>query len=193
MTPQGQVNIIARLLSEGPRISVLPQVIEPRKFAQKRVDLEGFLEVSALSRLHGEGNDVVSAYAKLAFDRDDQGRPSVTGSISATVSRCCQRCLNAVEEKVNCTVHWVLVWDDLQAKQLTDAEPWIVTEEAADVYEAIEEEVLLGLPVVALHSEQCVPESAMQSSPDVSEEEGGSDNPFAQLAVLKQRVEDDEA
>ena len=80
----------------------------------------------------------------------------------------------------------MLVWTEEQAKALpADLDPLLVTGERMTLAEVLEEELLLALPLIALH-DQC-PNSPLDESGEADEEQIKPDNPFAVLAHLKGR------
>ena len=88
-------------------------------------------------------------------------------------------------------VDLVLVWSEDQAKALpADLDPLLVTEERLSLAELLEEELLLALPLVALHDE-CPRPASTGSEPepegDPDDTQTNPDNPFAVLARLKGR------
>jgi uncharacterized protein len=168
-----------------PSQKPLPRQGDPRKFAQQGVTLEGFLPVAELSRLVAvveNADDNIEA--KLVFGINEEGKRVVTGSAHGDVSLVCQRCLEPVKVPVECDISLAIVWDEEAAKSLPDyLDPWIVGEGAADFYEMIEEELLLGLPAVAYHSEPCIDTRLYSSGKPVEVKE--SKNPFKVLEQLK--------
>lgn len=162
-----------------------PRQGDPRKFAQQGVTLEGFLPVAELSRLAGiVENTAGNLDVELAFGINEEGKRVVTGSVQGDVSLVCQRCLEPVRTPVECNISLAVVWDEEAAKALPDyLDPWIAGEGAADFYEMIEEELLLGLPAVAYHLEPCIDTRLYSSGKPVEVKE--TKNPFKVLEQLK--------
>src|SRR5690606_35699247 len=96
-----------------------------------------------------------------------------------------QRCLTPVSKPVECDISLAIVWTEEEAKALPKhLDPWIVEEISADFFEMVEEELLLSLPPVAYHEEQCVdPELFQSGEPVVVKHE--KKNPFQVLEQLK--------
>ncbi|GLS26513.1 YceD family protein [Marinibactrum halimedae] len=174
-------------MSKPPNYQRLPRTVDPRKFAQNGVKLVGDIEQNQLERLSAAVVQIVSpVQVSLAFDIGEEGYREVTGRISAEVQAECQRCLQPTPLSLVCDVSVGVVWDEDQAKQLPSRlDPWIVGEGAADLFCMVEEELLLALPMVAFHAEQCVNE-ALFSSADSSEDlDVDQSNPFSVLEQLK--------
>lgn len=163
----------------------LPRQADPRKFAQQGVSLEGFIPVSELPRIleatEGSEGDV---QVTLAFNISEEGKRVVTGQAHADMVLICQRCLEPVTVPIDSNISLGIVWDEEAAEKLPPhLEPWIAGEGMADLYDMIEEELLLSLPAVAYHQEPCIDSQLYSSGKpvDVKKEK----NPFQVLEQLK--------
>lgn len=148
-----------------PSNKVLPRQGDPRKFAQHGVVLEGCIPVSDLARVveatEGSGGEI---QVKLDFKISEEKKKVVVGTAHAELSLICQRCLEPVTVPVKSDISLGIVWDEEGANKLPPHfEPWIVGEGIADLYDMIEEELLLSLPAVAYHEELCI-DSKLYSS-----------------------------
>ena len=95
----------------------------------------------------------------------------------------CQRCLEPVSYSVTAHIDVALVWNEDQAKALPGRlDPWLVGEERMVLTDLIEEELLLAMPLVALH-DPCP--TALPQDRGEPEKHENADNPFAVLAKLK--------
>lgn len=170
--------------------TVLPRHVDPRKFAQQGIAVKGQFALKALSRLcpllAADEGDV---RADLTFGVDEQHTRYVTGSIEVSVQMVCQRCLEPAPQDVKATLNLGMVWSDEQAAQLPKSwDPWIVGEGQIDLYEIIEDELMLSLPIVAYHEEMCVPEALYTSGEQLKSEAVDNEekpNPFQVLEQLK--------
>lgn len=174
-------------MSSTPSISSLPRDIDPRKFAQQGLSLEGKIAVSDLPRvaevLAEPGTEVGVA---LTFDIDEQGLKVVSGSVGGTLSVVCQRCLEPLPLEVEAELKLALAWDEDEAKNLPRRfDPWIVGEGATDIYAIVEEELLLALPMVAYHEEPCIDATLYQSGEVEEADVEPKANPFQMLEQLK--------
>lgn len=173
-------------MSDAPLKQYLPRQVDPRKFAVKGISLSGRVPLAQLSRLsEAVQNGAEEIDVHLDFGVDPQGKRTLKGHAKASVSVMCQRCLQPTQLTLEANIALAVVWTDEQAKNLSqDLEPWILEEGPADLYQAIEEELLLVLPMVAYHEEQCIDPSTL-SSGEVEQVVEVSDNPFKVLEQLK--------
>lgn len=168
-----------------PSNKVLPRHADPRKFAQHGVVLEGSIAVSDLSRVvaatEGSGGEV---QVSLEFKVSEEKKKVVVGFARADLSLICQRCLEPVTVPVQSDISLGIVWDEEAANKLPPHfEPWIAGEGMADLYDMIEEELLLSLPAVAYHEELCIDSKLYSSGKPV--EVKREKNPFQVLEQLK--------
>ncbi len=174
-------------MSNAPSQQPLPRQIDPRKFAQQGVSLKGSIAFSALSRVANavQGRDGEVA-VDLVFAVDEQKTRTLTGTADARVNVICQRCLDVMDLGLHCRLNLAMVWDEEDARQLPRyMDPWIVGEGTADLYEVIEDELLLALPIVAYHDSGCVEPSLFSAGEPVEEGEKPENNPFQVLEQLK--------
>mgnify|MGYP006168445689 CR=1 FL=1 len=165
----------------------LPSFLEPRKLADQEAEIKGQTTVARLPRLaeFRDSQDEIVEVA-LRFGRDEERRQQVKGTVKTHLQLTCQRCLEPVQTAVVANVALVMVYDEEQIKALPDhLDPWLVTDEKIILSELLEEELLLALPLVAMH-EQC-PTVLHTSAEPAAAAESKRDNPFAVLAQLKSR------
>lgn len=175
-------------MSDGTPKKVIPRQIEPRKFAHHGTVLQGLIPADGLPRLAEAVIQVLSVEASLSFELGEQRERLVVGSVSAQLERQCQRCLQPVVTEVNCQLKLAVVRDEDKAKQLpSHLDPWIVEEEEADLYQAIEDDILLTMPFVAVHDYDCLDPEFYQSGPEEAEQTTApaANNPFDVLQQLK--------
>jgi len=168
-----------------PLSKPLPKQADPRKFAQQGISLQGFVSVSALPRLVDAVQDSAGELqVDLAFGLNEEKKKVVTGHASADLVLVCQRCLEKVTVPVQSNISLAIVWDEEAAEALPESlDPWIVGEGLADLFEMIEEEMLLSLPAVAYHEEPCVDRQLFSSGKPVEVKK--VKNPFQVLEQLK--------
>lgn len=166
---------------------LLPGSVDALKLCQQGVRVSGFLPLANLQRLSrqlylAEGD----VQAELSFGLDEQSRKTVNGHLEAVLPLVCQRCLERLDVSVTSDVTLALVWNDEQAAQLPRTlDPVLMEGEELDLLEIVEEELLLALPLVAIHEPGvCQPPQLLdQPVDDVSVDE--KINPFQVLASLK--------
>lgn len=168
-----------------PSHKVLPQQGDPRKFAQHGASLEGVIPVSELPRIVDatESSDG-EIQVKLEFAISEEKKKVVIGKACAELTLVCQRCLEPVKVPVESDISLAVVWDEEAAKALPERfDPWIAGEGMADLYDMIEEELLLNLPAVAYHDEPCLDSKLYSSGTPVEVKK--EKNPFQVLEQLK--------
>lgn len=166
---------------------LLPGSVDALKLCQQGVKISGFLPLVQLQRLSSqlylaEGN----VQAVLSFGMDEQSRKTVNGHLEAVLPLVCQRCLERLDVAVTSEFSLALVWNDDQAAQLPRTlDPVLMEGEEFDVPQIVEEELLLALPLVAVHEPGAchAPQLLGQPVDDESAEE--KINPFQVLAALK--------
>jgi len=169
----------------------LPAQIAPFKLARQGQTLHGVVSVDGLERLttllsDSHGHIEVS----LQFGKDLQGINFVRGHLSANVNMICQRCMKPMPVQVEADVSLGIVSSDERAAQLPEEfEALIVEEEPIALARIVEDELILALPIVALHENQgCEPVlEKLQAEADRIELAEQKANPFAALSDLKQQ------
>ena len=165
--------------------NLLPRQGDPRKFAQQGISLQGLVPIASLSRMVDAIEESAGEIqVDLVFGLSEEKKKIVTGHAKANVSLICQRCLSPVTVLVESNISLGIVWDEEHALALPEyLDPWIVGEGAADLYEMIEEEMLLSLPAVAYHQEPCIDSKLLVSGKPVEVKQ--EKNPFQVLEQLK--------
>ena len=181
----------------------LPVQIDPIRLAASGQQLHGELEISRLTRLvelltSKEGTVKV----EFEFDIDVNKISYVRGSITADLSLSCQRCLEAMPWHLDADISLAFIAHEHKIDELVDEyEPYVIGSDPVVLSDLIEDEILLALPQVPLHSEvECKPAvplkefDSTQSNSDVvqNEEQDGLSqsaskrkNPFEVLASIK--------
>ncbi len=169
-------------MSVPPSKIVLPRYIDPRKLVLQGAKLAGQVPSGAMPRLASVVADIQSdAVAELEFDRDEQGRYLVSGTVNIYVALKCQRCLENLDSELSARFRLAVVWTEEQSRQLPEQiDPWIVDADSADLAGLLEEELLLALPIVSFHRES---ECAAAIGYSTGEPAEPAANPFS---VLKQ-------
>lgn len=162
----------------------LPRHVDPRKLALQDARFSGPVATSDMVRL---ADAVVAkdenAEVNLGFSLDQSRHVVVEGEFSLKVSLECQRCMQPVEKRLQGEILLGVVWAEERVEVLPKRyDPWLIEGDSADVYEMLEDELLLTLPIVAYHEEDQCPRKGTYSTGEV-EESGRS--PFEVLAKLK--------
>lgn len=160
--------------------------LDVRKLARKAVLIEWKLDLDDLPRVR---NAVVAADEKIAvslqFDRDEERRFVITGTIKADSQLVCQRCLDATPFHIDVKVDVVVVWDEIEAQALPRHKEAFVAQDEADLLELIEEEILLSIPYVAYHDKCDGVDGYKPDAPEADVKVEQKENPFKVLEQLK--------
>lgn len=175
----------AALMFTTPSDKALPRQVDPRRFAQQGIRIDGFVPVAGMPRLiEATLDSTAKLQVDLEFRVNEEKKKVVTGRACGELTLVCQRCLDPVRLPIEADVSLAIVWDEEEADALPDyLDPWIHGEGAADLYEMIEEEMLLSLPAVAYHNEPCIDASLLNTGNPV--EVPVKKNPFNVLEQLK--------
>lgn len=169
---------------------MLQRIVDPRRLAYQDISESLVLTLSHLPRF---AEAVLSLNGHVAvevrFYRDEQRRLRVSGHITAECELTCQRCMNGMPYHIDADFELMIVVSDEKAQMVPKSfEPWIVADKG-DLYEVIEDELLLALPYVLYHEEgECSGLASFQTADDDASVEQDKDvkaNPFAILQALK--------
>ena len=160
--------------------SQLPKRFDPIHLGKVGFCGKGSLSVETMERLverlcQRDGTLAVT----LVLGRDESGVTVAKGDISGEFQLICQRCLETMSLPIALQYQCAFVQDERALERLPATyEPVIVTE-YVETSTMIEDEVLLALPIVALHD---TPACSARSQAVSSEDEKVS--PFAVLSEL---------
>ena len=172
----------------------LPHTVDPVKSAVKRSDYRGVIASKDLERLN---EAVVSCdewvNAEVQFEKDAQGLTVFHGHLSAQVTLICQRCNGEFPHSLHTEFCFSPVQgqDQEEADALPEAyEPVEVNDHGeVDLLQLFEDELIISLPIVALHAEEdCGLGKDDMSFGKISPEHERR-NPFTVLKELKRDQE----
>lgn len=175
-----QVNYtLCRLMSPD-----LPLSLDTERLARKGETIAGQYEVQDLQRLEGllyDDTGVVRFNLEFTHDNDDN-RSYIVGNIQANVNIICQRCLGSMPYNVDSRIYLGIVMKDANLSCLPDdCEPLVTENEPVSLRALIEDELILALPISALHAEdRC---NATDIMADLKSSRN-STKPFAELKTL---------
>jgi len=166
----------------------LPDRIDPLRLAESGRELRGSLPLAALQRLVPSLHDT-EGVVEVELSGTKEGRiRRLDGHLVTTLKMVCQRCLEPMTLPVEVRFRLGLVTSEEQAERLPEAlEPLLITEPTLLLAELIEDELILALPIVALHpaDSACAAQiPVVQVEPEEPDEEPRK-NPFAVLSQLK--------
>jgi len=167
-------------------VAPLPRVIEPLKLVEQHIDLDGTVPLSECDRLQeallGCDGDI---QVSLRFNKDEQGLRVITGTLQADVLLECQRCLQPFGQTVRGDIQLAIARHEDAVESLPrHYDPLLLEAPEIELWPLIEQELLLSLPIVAIHPEgECSIDSTYQEKDDELKQD--KPNPFAVLAELK--------
>ena len=158
-------------------------VVDSVAFARESGELRATVEVAALARLQGSLFDQSGTIVYgLAGRVDQEGKPSLRLELGGELVLGCQRCLGPVRFRFDAVRTFLLVPADQAlsdpADEAEDTEQ-LHADPKLDVIALVEDEVILGLPMVTVHEEGAC--TVPSPKPDAGERE----SPFKVLAALK--------
>lgn len=130
------------------------------------------------------------AHYELHFSLGQHRLLQVQGKVKGEVTLECQRCLEAVSQTLESEFLWGLVTSEEAAINLPRThEPVFIENETLDLLPALEDELILALPLVAYHPEgSCkVLGQLTEQQPEV-QVSTKKHNPFSALADLKKSL-----
>ena len=168
-------------MTSPPAMPMLPRWVVARKLAARDQVLSGAIAAADLARLTSavQGTDA-EVDVELAFVQGDEV-PEIHGRVRIGVTLTCERCLEPVEVGLAAAPALGLVHGDEDAVRLpARLEPCLSSAEELDLFDLVEEELLLALPIVARHQEECGRLVAIE--PTLADT---AENPFRVLEGLK--------
>ncbi len=169
----------------------LPLTVDPVRDAQRRIDYQGYYPVASLERLAQSVVKVLSdAQVTLSFFIDPQKLVVMKGQAQVEVELECQRCGETFKDTLDCEFIYSPVANFEKIDELPEIYEPIEFNEFGeiDLIGTIEDELMLCLPIVPMHSsEHCEVSVAEQVFGQLPEELASKPNPFAVLANLKQK------
>ncbi len=169
--------------SSAMSMSTLPKQVEPRRLAEQAGSLQGTLPVAGMERLVSLlQTDAGEVRCQLDFTRDVEGLVTITTDLSTSVQLQCQRCLSNVDVAIEANAVLSPVSTDDEAANLPERYEALMLEgDTVTLSDMIEDEIILQLPIIAMHEEQ-------ECSVKIANNEQSSEekpNPFQVLADLK--------
>ncbi len=144
---------------------------------------EGKIEAGDLSRLSEFLlPDAAKISVEFNFNQSEYDLPVVEGRLEACLKVECQRCLKTMEIPLEIDFKLLVnAGDDLVARSSLDS---VYCEDGKiDIFEVVEDELILGLPLVTMHDDL----TCNKFWPTQEEDSGqaAKQNPFSVLAKLK--------
>ena len=170
--------------------SFLPEYVDARKIFLQDQELSGSVPLTDLSKLDGIlSSDKGSLIANLRFFQNKSGQRIIAGNLKAEIEVPCQRCLKPLDLVVEDDINLVLVETEEKAKGLEELyDPWICETHKINLADLVEEQLILALPIVCLHSDpNCIKKLDYDLQKGLENSDPGLQNPFRELESLKER------
>jgi len=179
--PRGHYHTAPMSASGQHRVNVEVLAADEARLV-RRYALAGFVRLAdLLESTSGE------AAARFAFSRLAEGLAGCELEVSAVARLKCQRCLEAFEQPLHSMTRLAFVGSEEDAGRVPPGYEAIPADEGrVDLGDLVEDELLLSLPVVALHGEgtQCAGTSRQAGHDDRVEPPPETHRPFAKLQDL---------
>lgn len=168
----------------------LPERVAPFRLAETGRRLSGEMPAGKLKRLADLlFSQDTAIRVTLEFDKDDGGVHVASGTLAGELSLTCQRCLGLLRYPIDIRFSVVMARGPDEAERLpAGLDPLIIEDETLSIAELVEDEILLKLPIVPMHTASDSHGTCAPGSADRLEETGNaSQNPFSVLAEFKKR------
>lgn len=155
---------VAGVYSRASRMaSELPRLVEPLQLAQKGWTASGVVPRDAFHRVllaNAAADVTVKMWA------DESGAMFASGRIAASLVGRCERCLEALDLTVNAEFRWLLLSPGTNGLGSPDWDEVELTGTTVDLYEMLEDELLLCTPPYPKHVLACGAEIVSPRSDD---------------------------
>jgi uncharacterized protein len=167
--------------------NLLPQKVDPFRFAENEIRLEGVIPIKDLKRLCPSlSSDEGQVLTSVAFGVDEQGTRFMRGHYNAHLILQCQRCMEPFESKVSGDLLLGIVTTENAIDELPkDYDATVVKDGSFVIQDVIEDELILSLPLVPMHnSKNCkITLPLAIESAEIAETE--KENPFKVIELLR--------
>lgn len=167
--------------------NLLPQKVDPFRFAENEIHLEGQMLVSHMDRLRASlCNDTGEIQVSILFDVDEQDIHYMRGQYSAHLMLQCQRCMEPFAYHIAGDFLSGIVHTEEEADQLPKGyDPVIVKEGMLAIQDVIEDELIINLPVVPMHDVKDCKVKLPLSIESAEIAETSKENPFKVIELLR--------
>jgi uncharacterized protein len=168
----------------------LPKQVDPVKSATIRSDYRGVILSSEMPRLLEAVADIAKEVdVEVKFAKDEQGLTYFQGHMACLTSLICERCNEVFEHPLDVSFCFSPVQSAKHEveDELPDVyEPVEVDDQGEiNLFQTLEDELILSLPIVALHAEEDCKQKRDKMSFGKIEPADERPNPFAVLKELK--------
>jgi uncharacterized protein len=168
----------------------LPKQVDPVKNATLRSDYRGVILSSEMPRLLGIVADIAKEVdVEVKFAKDEQGLNYFQGQMACSTSLICERCNEVFEHPMDvsfCFSPMQSAKEEVEDELPDVYEPVEVDDQGEiNLFQTLEDELILSLPIVALHAEEDCKQKRDNMSFGTIEPADERPNPFAVLKELK--------
>lgn len=160
--------------------------VDPFRLAEQCVEMEGVLQVKNMGRLcSGLYSPEGEVKVKLRFDKDRQGIRFLRSQTEARVMLQCQRCMEPYSHEIKNDSMLGIIAAEEESNDLPGRyDPVVAKDGILMIQDMVEEELILSLPIVAMHQpKDCKVKSESESEMAVEKE-----NPFKVIEFLKEET-----
>lgn len=171
----------------------LPATLDPYKLTEQGAVVKGSLKLEALGRFSPlVWNRSGAVDVQIAFSKDQENRRLARGTVRVDLQLQCQRCMELMDYELVSDFELAFVVGDEQARNLPrDLEPLEVEGRGFNLWQAVEDELLLSLPPFPAHAdENCIARleaAKVLEAPEAGEsrKDESRQKPFEALGALK--------
>lgn len=185
-------------MKDHPKANWNPDRLDARAFAEKGGHLRLETPLARLPRLRADAVGDPQALSPVQWEARGEMRPGAAGTTPspwmrltarAALPLTCQRCLGPVDTPLEVDRWFRFVADEATAEAQDDdcEEDLLVMEPRPNLFEVLEDELLMALPMLPLHQTCPVEVVFKAGDPAVEDEKDGParESPFASLAKLR--------
>lgn len=168
----------------------LPIKIDPIRSAVKRLDFEGIFEAKQMLRLAESSLSLEDDIAvTLSCYTDVQGLVVLKGHAEVPLKLSCQRCNQEMDYLCSAEFLYTPLLKHTEEDELPSEYELLELDEEGevDLCELIEDELILSLPIVAMHPEDECPMADVSMTWGEIDPAAERPNPFAVLTSLKRK------
>lgn len=166
----------------------LPDHIDPFRYAELKLALDGFLYLKDMPRL--SDNIIIkpdqTVLLSLSFGKDEQDLNYLKGHLEAKLTLQCQRCMEPFNYEIITDFLLGIVSTLEDANKLSEFyEPVLVKDNNLGIKDLVEDEIILNLPIIPKHSQAaCKIKLPVEDTVSTNTNEK---HPFRVLKPLKQK------
>lgn len=167
----------------------LPQKVDPFRFADNGISLNGSLLIKDMPRLCSSlFSDEGEVSVDMTFEIDEQNIKYIKGHLATHLTLQCQRCLEPFKYEIISDFLLGIVHTEEEAERLPERfDPLVVVDGALMLSDMIEEELIVSLPIVPMHDpKHCQAHLPFESDSKASAEVE-KENPFKVIELLRSK------